>query len=175
MKRCLLALLALCLVGCPARKSASQIEASRRREAPPIRLFDSAGVERTLEEFRGRVVVLNFWAPWCFSCKEELNALSEVREYFADSNFEVVAVTVLEDGQPAPATKYNFPVLLDSEKRAAKAYAVSMLPVTMIADKQGRIAEFPDPANGQRAERFFGPRGWNALGTVRALEGLIAE
>ena len=137
--------------------------------------MDTTGVERSLTDYRGKVVILNFWAPWCFSCKEEMKALSEIREYFSGAALEIIAVTVLEPGQQLPTVSYPFPVLLDSDKAAAKAYEVGMLPVSIILDKEGRIAEFPDPSGGKLATSFSGPRGWNALGTVRALEALIRE
>lgn len=170
-------LLCLCLVGlasCGVSVGAPQ-SSEPRTEAPDFRLPDTSGGTLALSELRGKVVLLNFWAPWCFSCKEEMVGLQQLHDYFENESFTVLAVTVLEDGQTLATQPYTFPVLRDEGRQVAKRYSVGMLPVTIVIDKEGRIAPFPDPSSGEPATVFVGPRGWSSLRVTRAIQALIEE
>lgn len=128
-----------------------------------------------LSELRGKVVVLNFWAPWCFSCEAEMASLEELKVFLKDEPFEILAITVLEGDRRRVQNRFDFPVLLDHGKKVAELYSVELLPVTIVIDKAGRIVSFPDPEHDTHETVFRGPRGWNSLRAVRALRELMAE
>ncbi len=146
-----------------------------RQPAPEFSLRDVHGTSYALDDYRGKVVILNFWAPWCFNCEAEMAAFEELRAYFPSDKFEVLAVTVLDEGKSIEKVKYSYPVLLDREKVVAEKYEVGLLPVTLVLDKWGCIVEFPDPDSGKPTAVIQGPRGWNTLKVVRELERLIDE
>jgi len=148
---------------------------AERKVASDFTLLDRDGASHSLASYRGKVVLLNFWAPWCFSCKVEMEALDELKRYLRDEPFEVVSITVLEPNERPGKVNVHFPVLLDTDKSVAKLYGVDLLPVTVILDKSGRMVSFPDPDHDSNETMFRGPRGWNSLKAVRELRRLMIE
>lgn len=123
--------------------------------APTLRLPDSDGQAVDLADYRGRVVLVNFWATWCPPCRAEFPSLSRVRKLFKPTQFEVLAVNVGED----PDTVFSFaatpafPVLFDRDAKVMARWAVKGLPTSFVVDRQGRLVlravggrEFDDPA-----------------------------
>ena len=95
-------------------------------EAPEFALPDLAGKVQRLSAFRGRPVLVNFWAVWCPPCRRELAELAELRKSLADTPFEILAVNLGDSVEriktflanyPAP----NLPILLDADKTSAAA------------------------------------------------------
>ncbi|MFZ1539637.1 MAG: TlpA disulfide reductase family protein [Chromatiaceae bacterium] len=110
--------------------------------APDLRLQDLQGKTIDLAQYRGRVVLINFWATWCPPCRKEFPSLGRVRQLFKPEEFEVLAVNVDEDRETALAFAGapGFPVLLDSNSKATMTWPVKGLPTSFIVDTQGRIA-----------------------------------
>ncbi len=110
--------------------------------APDLRLQDLQGKTIDLAQYRGRVVLINFWATWCPPCRKEFPSLGRVRQLFKPQEFEVLAVNVDEDRETALAFAGapGFPVLLDSNSKATMTWPVKGLPTSFIVDTQGRIA-----------------------------------
>ncbi len=110
--------------------------------APDLRLLDLQGKTIDLAQYRGRVVLVNFWATWCPPCRKEFPSLSRVRKLFKPEEFEVLAVNVDEDRDTAQAFAGapGFPILLDSNSRATMTWPVKGLPTSFIVDPQGRLA-----------------------------------
>ena len=107
-----------------------------------------------LARYRGKVVLVNFWATWCPPCRKEFPSLSRVRKLFQSADFEVLAVNVGEDPEAvfSFAGSPNFPVLFDRDSRVTARWPVKGLPTTFVVDRQGRLAlravggrEFDDP------------------------------
>ncbi len=113
--------------------------------APPtdFRLPDLAGRPRSAAEWRGRVVLLNFWATWCAPCREELPALEALHRALAAEDFAVVAVS-LDRSDPELVAGFvaragvSFPVLHDRERELADRLGVRVYPTSVLLDREGR-------------------------------------
>lgn len=110
---------------------------------PALGLQDLQGVAQTLQAHRGKVVVLNFWATWCEPCRAEMPSLNKLRHSFDGKPVVVLGVNVGEGEGRIKAfldkVPVEFPVLLDRDAAASKAWKVRMLPATFILDREGRI------------------------------------
>lgn len=101
---------------------------------------------RSLKEWKGRVVLLNFWAPWCPPCRKEVPAFIDLQEKYGDKGFTIVGVTVdtRENAENfADTMGINYPVLIAEEEgvEIAKRYGnrVGALPYSVLLDREGRI------------------------------------
>ena len=108
-------------------------------EAPNVIGTDPDGNTIRLQDFRGKVVFLNFWATWCIPCRLEMPAMERLYQAFKGQGFVVLAVNVQEGTGPVRAfvreLKLTFPVVLDPKGTAAMAYAVRGLPATYLIDR----------------------------------------
>ncbi len=112
--------------------------------APPFTLPDLEGRPVSLASFRGRVVILHFWATWCPVCRDEMPILEEAARARA-AGLAVLGINLGEkkDRVAAYVRKQGiaFPVLLDARGKVASAYGVLSLPITLIIDRDGRLVE----------------------------------
>ena len=113
--------------------------------APAFKLAKLDGGLATLDDWRGQVVLLNFWATWCPGCVEELPALDKLYRANGKDGFSVVAVSLDEKGRSevSPFVKklgLSFPILL-ADSRVAAAYRVLGLPTTYLVDRSGVIVK----------------------------------
>ena len=119
-----------------------------------LRLKDTDDKLVDLAQYKGRVVLINFWATWCPPCRKEFPSLGRVRKVFKPTEFEVLAVNVGED--PDSVFSFtgitDFPVVFDRDSKTMAAWSVKGLPTTFLVDRQGRLAyratggrEFDDP------------------------------
>lgn len=110
--------------------------------APALRLKDSDDKLIDLAQYRGRVVLVNFWATWCPPCRKEFPSLGRVKKLFKPGEFEVIAVNVGEE--PESAFSFTgiteFPVVFDRDSRAMAAWSVQGLPTTYLVDRKGQLA-----------------------------------
>jgi peroxiredoxin len=123
-------------------------------EAPNFQLRDLEGRSVTLASYRGRVVLVNFWATWCGPCRVEMPGMEALYREFSRKDFEILAVST--DQQGAAVTRpfrdelgLTFPILHDSEFRVGVAYGARTLPMTFLVDRHGIITH-----------RIFGARNW---------------
>jgi peroxiredoxin len=99
-----------------------------------------------LSDYKGKVVLLNFWASWCFPCREEMPSMQELYQIFKDRDFEILAVNLDKFGEEKVfsfVSNYGltFPILLDKELKTALSYEVRNIPTTYVIDKNGIIKE----------------------------------
>jgi peroxiredoxin len=117
---------------------------SRIVVAPDFSLPDLDGNIRPLESFRGRVVLLSFWATWCPPCQTEMPMLETLFQAYKDHDFEVVAVASDVQGvevvQPFVTQLHlSFTTLLDTTGQVTRLYGVTSLPTTYLLDREGRL------------------------------------
>ncbi len=130
--------------------------------------LDINGKSEHLTDFRGKVVVLNFWATWCQPCVEEVPALIELNKRISNRNGVVLGVSVDED--PTAYQKFlvdhaiNFPTSRDASKKYAQDYGTLMYPETYIIDRRGKIAR-----------KVIGPQDWNSAEMVAYFDALLAQ
>ena len=101
------------------------------------------GPNLRLQEQRGRVVLINFWATWCGPCRQEMPHLNRLYEKYRASGFVLLGVNVDDDKRNAVdvAAKLGlkFPVLLDTDKKVSRLYELSTMPSTVLIDRDGRV------------------------------------
>ena len=111
--------------------------------APEFKLTNLSGTAKSLEEYRGKVVLLNFWATWCQPCTKEMPAMQAAYDTLQDQGFVVVAINELEDIQKVrehiQEYQHTFDVLLDPDNQVANMYGVVGLPVSVFIDKSGYV------------------------------------
>jgi len=111
-----------------------------------FRLPDLGGQTHALAQYRGKIVLLNFWATWCKPCTSEMPAMQTCYDKLKDDGFVVLAINELEDEgkvrQHIQEYGHTFPVLLDRENRVANLYGVYGLPVSVFIDEKGVVQEY---------------------------------
>ncbi len=107
---------------------------------------DTEGKKVSLSQFKGKVIILDFWATWCVPCKEEIPGFIELQKKYGDRGLQIVGVSV--DDTMNQAKKYatemkmNYPILLaEGKEDILKAYdPIKGIPVSIVIDREGRIA-----------------------------------
>ena len=113
------------------------------REAPDFALKSSTGENLRLSEYRGEVVMVNFWATWCGPCRQEMPLLEELFSRYERVGFTLLGVNIDDDPrramQMAKELGVTFPVVFDDRKEVSRLYDVNAMPVTVLVDKEGRV------------------------------------
>ncbi|NGZ03220.1 MAG: hypothetical protein CV090_09240 [Nitrospira sp. WS238] len=114
--------------------------------AEDFQLTDLAGKQQSLSQYRGKVVLVNFWATWCKPCTTEMPAMQAMYDKLRDQGFVVLAVNELEDEakvrEHITQHGHTFPVLLDSDNKVANQFGVFGLPVSVFIDEKGVVREY---------------------------------
>lgn len=134
--------------------------------AAPFVLQSLDGRSVQLSDFKGKVLVVNFWATWCGPCKEEMPAFERLRRQLDPERVALLSITtdLQREGirQFLASLNVQLPVLFDEEQDVSRAYLVRALPTTVLIDGQGFLVG-----------RAVGPREWDAPQTVEWLQGLV--
>jgi peroxiredoxin len=113
------------------------------QQAPDFALKSSTGENLRLSEYRGDVVMINFWATWCGPCRQEMPLLEELYSRYQRVGFNLLGVNIDDDSrramQMAEELGINFPVLFDASKEVSKLYEVEAMPVTVLVDREGTV------------------------------------
>lgn len=111
--------------------------------APPFTLSTPAGQKDSLSQFKGQVVMLNFWATWCGPCQQEMPLLNQIYQQYAPAGFTLLGINVDTNEAKVKALlarkPVSFTVLLDPRNGVAGEYHVEEMPSTIIIDRQGNI------------------------------------
>ena len=138
-------------------------------EAVPLFKFeDATGAEKTLADWKGKVVLLNLWATWCAPCRKEMPALDRLQKELGGDMFEVVAISV--DRQGALASKKfldetksaNLKLYVESSSRSVGTLKAAGLPTTILIDKEGR-----------EIGRLAGPAEWDSADAKRLIQAAL--
>ncbi len=115
----------------------------REGAAPDFTLKSMSGENLRLSEFRGEVVMINFWASWCGPCRQEMPLLDELYSQYSSLGFTILGVNVEENSEQAKAIlkqiPVTFPVLFDNESKVSKLYDVVAMPSTVLVDRDGNV------------------------------------
>jgi peroxiredoxin len=113
--------------------------------APNFSLRNVEGQDVSLIDFKGKVVLLNFWASWCPPCRTELPRLNALKKSYEGKNFEIVAIATDRSSSPVIdfVKKHNItlPVLLDTDVKVSRKYKVFSLPTSFLINKRGIMVE----------------------------------
>jgi len=123
---------------------ADLVPAVQRKSAPDFAVKDSAGKQFTLKEYRGKILLLDFWATWCHGCKQEMPWFVDLDRKYRESGLQVVGVSMDDDGWRVvtPFVKnaaVPYQIVLGDGK-IAKSYHIEGMPDTFLIDADGRIA-----------------------------------
>jgi len=114
--------------------------------APGFSLTDMDGEQHTLDDYRGKVIMLNLWATWCPPCRREIPSMESIFQDLGDKGFVVLAVNQFET--PDHVFAYmgqlsvypTFPILFDQDSKVSELYGVKGLPTTLLINRQGQVA-----------------------------------
>jgi peroxiredoxin len=128
---------------CSALVVTSLVSASTNSVAPTFTLPSRAGDNVSLEQLKGKVVMLNFWASWCGPCRTEMPLLEQMHKRYSSLGFTMVGVNVEANTADAERwlkdTPVSFPVLFDRDSKVSKMYDVNAMPSTVFIDRKGNI------------------------------------
>ncbi len=147
---------------------AGELKTLPARPAPALSLPALDGGTVRLEQLRGRVVLVNFWAVWCPPCRKEMPSMSRLAAKLGDRPFTLLGVNVGESPEEIRAflkqVPVDFPILLDSDGHTLKPWQVFAFPTSYIVDKRGRLRL-----------GLFGSIEWDEAETVAKIEALLNE
>ncbi|MGB6308334.1 MAG: TlpA disulfide reductase family protein [Steroidobacteraceae bacterium] len=134
LRRCALAAVAV---------AATAFAADEGGPAPAFTLTTLTGAPGALSQYKGQVVMVNFWATWCGPCQQEMPLLDQMYKKYKPAGFTLIGVNVDKEAPPVKelmARKpVSFPVLLDPANQVSKAYHVDEMPSSVIIDRKGEI------------------------------------
>jgi thiol-disulfide isomerase/thioredoxin len=136
--------------------------------APLIAFADAEGAPVSLADFRGKVVVLNFWATWCVPCRKEMPTLDALQQALGPRGLEVVAISTGPSDLAKIRRFYgeagvdNLTVYIDAQMAVSRGMGVAGLPATLVIDPEGR-----------EVGRMLGDADWNAPEAQALLSALL--
>jgi thiol-disulfide isomerase/thioredoxin len=178
-----LVIISVFLIGCekkektspPVDNTKTQVKQELRESpeegfiAPGFTLQNLSGTSVNLNDFRGRVVLLNFWATWCGPCRKEIPALEKLYQAKKGPGFEILAVSLDKTSQDKVASFVNsnqmeFPILLNPDGDVGGRYWVRGIPTSFLLDKQGIIKW-----------KVVGGREWDSEEVLSRIDQLLSE
>ena len=140
-----------------------------RHTAPDFVSENLRGGNTGLADYRGKLVLLNFWATWCMPCRAEMPGMEKLWQRYKEQGFVVAAVSVDEGSRGRIETfskllDLSFPILLDPESKVSDLYKVSNMPTSFLIDGNGKIIS-----------RIVGTEEWASAEAVRLIKELLSQ
>lgn len=137
--------------------------------APGFTLRNLQGNRNSLSQYRGQVVLLNFWATWCAPCRVEMPSFETLYRRYRSQGLTVLAISLDKTDSSAvqdfiDQRQLSFPVLLDREGEAERLYPSVSIPFTYVIDQEGRVVA-----------RVDGAKNWESEETFKAIEYLLKQ
>lgn len=143
-------------------------EAREAKPAPDMKARDLGGATKTLADYRGKVVLLNFWASWCPPCLREMPSMERLRVKMKGQPIEIVALASAESSGDVKAflakMELGFPILLDPDGSNTKRWKVFALPTSFLLDAQGRVRYV-----------LTGPTEWDEGEALKIVQSMLKE
>ena len=147
---------------------AAGFEARAATPAPELKAQDLTGAPHTLTDYRGKVVLLNFWASWCPPCLREMPSMERLRVKMDGRPLAIVALDSAETADEVKAflarMKLGFTILLDPDGSNTKRWKVFALPTTFLLDANGRVCHV-----------LTGPTEWDEGEALEIIESMLVE
>ncbi|MFN8392620.1 MAG: TlpA disulfide reductase family protein [Bdellovibrionota bacterium] len=149
--------------------------------APEISLTDLNGKHVSLKDFRGKTVLLNFWATWCVPCVAEMGSLQRLYKTYQSQNFEIVSVNVDSADSQDNVVKFvkdngiSFTVFRDPELTYPPVYGLSGFPETFFIGPDGKFLTYADPGENRSTVRVVGDRAWDSPASLKAVKDLLGK
>lgn len=137
------------------------------KPAPDFSLKDEKGNRVALADYRGKVVLLHFWATWCAPCIEEFPLLNKFYKKFPEDQFALIAISMDEEGLPVidkfrQQVPFDFTITLTKSPKVADEYGTYRLPESYLIDKEGKVVR-----------KIIGPQNWNSPGWASEVRKLL--
>jgi thiol-disulfide isomerase/thioredoxin len=136
------------------------------KAAPDFSLPDIDGQQVSLQQYRGKVVFLNFWATWCIPCREEMPALERLHQTYHAQDLAIVSIDLKESADQVKIFfqkhSLSFPALLDQDGSVFRDYLVAGMPTTYLIDREGTLLA-----------RGVGGRDWTRAEALQLIQELI--
>lgn len=144
-----------------------EIEKLSDKKAPDFTLKDINGNPAAISSFKGKVVLLNFWATWCPPCKEEIPSLNRLQQRLKNKGLVILSISLDKSASTVKNFTAEYPVsfivLMDHTQKITKSvYKVFTIPTSLLIDKNGVIVE-----------KYFGARNWTKPQMVKRIESLL--
>ena len=136
---------------------------------PAVAFIEADGRPRSITDFKGKVVLLNIWATWCVSCREEMPTLDRLQAKLGGADFEVVALSIDRAGAEAVRSFYDefrierLALYIDDSGKANRTLGIFGLPTTLLIDR-----------NGQEIGRLIGPAVWDSPEMIAFIQGRLS-
>lgn len=128
-------------------------------EAPDFVLKSMSGENLRLSEYRGEVVLINFWTSWCGDCRESMPALNDLYERYREVGFQVLSINMdrkrEEGSEMATNLGMRHPVLFDRGQKVSKEYEIDSLPVILLVDREGVVRHVNEGYRRGREEIYL--------------------
>ncbi|HEY9098193.1 MAG TPA: TlpA disulfide reductase family protein [Thiobacillus sp.] len=151
-----------------AHAYAAGFETRAATPAPALKARDMSGAPKTLADYRGKVVLLNFWASWCPPCLREMPSMERLRVKMEGRPLEMVALASAEGPEDVKAflakMQLSFPIWLDADGSNTKRWKVFALPTSFLLDAKGRVRYV-----------LTGPTEWDEGEALKIIESMLAE
>lgn len=136
------------------------------KKAPNFTVKDLSGKDVSLSSFKGKPILLNFWATWCVYCRQERASLNSLHREYNSKGLVIISISIGESPKKVGKFLRNIPasfiVLLDEDKKAAELYGVYGLPTSFLINREGIIKH-----------KFIGAKNWTGAESRKFIEELL--